>query len=209
MASRATDRERQEGMVQAVEIAAAFKVLRRDAPGAGYMFARTLHNAGQLIDSEMAASAKVAEIDREIENTLSSNTHTSLPMLALRFVRALLLAERAPDLERFGFDAAFGDIAKHGMTYRQLRESDWKPPVTERGRAVLAKGVHTCVAALVCAVRDEGRETGRDTKEDVATLLALFDECDEAEAGVLAGHSVDLKQRLKPLRLQPLTRIIQ
>lgn len=86
---------------------------------------------------------------------------------------------------------AFGDIAKHGETYRELEPKDRMPPVDQYSRGILAKQDRVCVADIVHALIAECEQKGQPlsaVEEDTQTILALFDLRDEALSGTLSSR---------------------
>jgi hypothetical protein len=169
------------------KIAVAFERLRQVAPGAAYLFARTLANARSFVDDQtVPKSRKIEAIQAQISaDAAAKNPDAGIPNLAMTFIRRLLEAE-GPD--RVGHLTAFADIAKAGEAYRALEPRDRQPPVDEGSRGILAKQGRTCIAEVVDAVMAECQEMAGDRTralDDTATMLALFDLREEVSSGRL------------------------
>lgn len=182
--------KREQEFAAGVRVAAAFELLLRDAPGAAYLFARTLVNARPFIeDSTIPSSRKIEAIQAQIdEPTKASGADAGLGVLAMKFIRHLLEVAEGDVIASFGHSAAFGEIAKAGEQYRTIEPRDHQPPSDEGSRRILAKQVRICVAELADGVMAECEEMSGDRKraeEDIATLLACFDLREEARSGRL------------------------
>lgn len=172
------------------EIGAAFEPLHRDAPGAAYLFARTLVNARPLLDDlTLSAKQKVEAIQAEIDaSNEPSRPHERICALAMKMTRRLVeLAERDV-VASSGYLAAFRRITSAGEQYRSLEPRDHQPPEDQGSREILARQGRTCVAEVIDAIVTESENESHDrqrTAEDIATVLALFDLRAEAYSGRL------------------------
>ena len=192
------------GMVAGVDIAAAFECLRREAPAAAYFFARTLVNSRPLLDdTTKTRREKIRTMEAEMAYLQASRGERAdggISILALQFLRALLAAQQQDVDLSLGYSAAFGDIAKHGESHRQLEPRDRLPPSDHTSNAILAKQGHACVGDLIDALIAECREKGYDLSaidEDQQTILALFDLRDEASSGRLLPRMKGLAAALR------------
>jgi hypothetical protein len=192
-------------------IAIAFDSLRTRAPGAAYLFARTLVNARPLIDDlTIPKTKKIKMVQDEIDESaklntgdasLGVNTSTVFPFLALKFVLRLLeVAERDVDAS-LGHSCAFGEIAKAGEHYRDLEPRDRQPPPDAGSQALLARQAHTCVGEVVDAVIADFEKMNYDrgrAAEDIAMLLAMYDLRGEAASGRLNAELQALEAAIMP-----------
>jgi hypothetical protein len=78
---------REQATVASAKIAAAFELLRNDAPAAAYLFARTLVNARPLLkDDTRSRVEKIVLLQKEIENARGlSAADAGLSMLGMEF----------------------------------------------------------------------------------------------------------------------------
>ena len=170
------------------QIAAAFELLRIAAPGAAYLFARTLVNVRPLLDDPtMSNTRKIEAIQAEIDGH-DSRADAGISVLAMKSAQRLLDVAERDVIASYGYSAAFGDIAKAGKQYRALVSRDRRPPADEGSRRILAKEGRTCVAEVADAIMAECKEKGgnrRQAEEDIATILAFHDLRDEASSGRL------------------------
>jgi hypothetical protein len=184
-------RNREREHAAGAQIAASFELLRREAPGAAYLFARTLANARSLVDDPtMSHLQKIAAIQAEIDatNDEARNADAGIGELAQRFIQRLLDVEKRDVIASYGHSLAFGNIARVGEQYRAIEPRDRRPPANEGSRTILAKQGRTCVGEVVDAILAERQEKGGDQdepNEDIATILALFDLREEASSGRL------------------------
>jgi hypothetical protein len=86
------------GMIAGSHIGAGFECLRREAPAAAYLFARTLVNSRPLLDDETKTQReKISTIDAEIAHLQASRGDRAdggVSILALRFIQTLLVAQQ-------------------------------------------------------------------------------------------------------------------
>jgi hypothetical protein len=192
MFSRIRDRNRERAFGAGAQIAAEFELLRSDAPGAAYLFARTLVNYRPLVDDPATSSPQKIEA---IEAHIAASDYRGddgICVLAMKFTRHLIDVQERDIIASYGYSMAFGEIAKAGEQYRDVQPRDRKPPIDEVSRGILAKQGRTCVAQVADAVMSECDSIGADrerAKEDIATILALFDLRDEASSGRLSRLS--------------------
>jgi hypothetical protein len=171
-------RDRERDLAAGAEIAASFELLRREAPGAAYLFARTLANARALVDHpSMSNRQKITAIQAEMYaiNEEARNADAGIGELAQRFIERLLGVAERDAIASYGYSVAFSDIAKAGDRYRSLEPRDRRPPADDGSRAILTKQGRTCVGDVVDAILAERRERDGDqgqASEDVATILA-------------------------------------
>ena len=207
LASRGSspDRNRKRGegeLIVGAHIAAAFELLRREAPGAAYLFARTLVNVRPLVDdATMSTQQKIAAIQAEIDQSAeASRADAGIAVLAMKFTQRLLAVAERDVVASYTHATTFDDIAKAGERYRALEPRDRQPPANEGSRAILAKQGRTCVGELVDAATAEceQKDGDRDTlAEETATMLALFDLRDEDSSGRLQARLPALAAAIK------------
>jgi hypothetical protein len=191
-------RRRERAIIAGAELAASFEALRLAVPAAAYLFARTLVNARPLLDDEtMTLREKIDVIDAETEQLKADGERADagISILAMRFIQVLLAEEQQDAASSFGYSAAFGDIAKHGESYRDVQPRDRLPPSDTVARTILAKQGRTCVAEVIDTLITECRDKGHDLTEidePKQTLLALFDLRDEASSGRLLSRLKDI-----------------
>lgn len=184
------NKARQHGIAAGVQIAAAFELLRREAPAAAYLFARTLFNARPLLEDESKSNdEKIRALNIEIkESSATSGTDAGVPGLAIRFLQSYFTLAEQDAISSYGYTMAYSDIVKYGERYRESEPRDRLPPDDEGSRAVLAKSGHACVGDLIDAVVAEREEKNLDFSEmdeSIQTLLATFDMREEASSGRL------------------------
>ena len=90
MFGRFKNRNREREITAGAQIAAAFELLRREAPGAAYLFARTLVNVRPLLDNPtMSNPRKIEAIRAEINACKKANqADGGIAVLAMKFVQA-------------------------------------------------------------------------------------------------------------------------
>jgi hypothetical protein len=186
-------RQQEKWFMQGRAIKELHDQMRSDVPAAAYLFARTLYNSHPLIqDSSITLDQKIAVIESQIRSdALLNNADAGIPIIALRFIRTLLQAQRQVDIGSFALSGAFGAIAPSGAHYRELEERDQRPAVNEDARRILMKRGHQCLAELINAVRADTAAAAKDSSsadEDVWTLLAMYDLQEEAASGRLAPY---------------------
>ena len=180
-------RRRLQDLLARLELSKELNRLCRDAPGATYLFARTLLNARPLLDDEnRSRRKKIKALGAEmtqIEATRSDLADAGVSILALSFLQTLLAAK-----EPIGYRFIYEEISRFGQRYRELEPRDRLPPDDETSRAILAKRGYSCVGDVVDAVEAECIQKGydlSDAEEDVQRILALYDLRDEASSGRL------------------------
>jgi hypothetical protein len=171
---------RERATIASSEIAAAFELLRREAPAAAFLFARTLVNGRALVEDETKPrSEKIVILQTEIEKTKElAGVDAGLCVLGMEFMQILLAAEERDTISSFGYSAAFGEIAQHGERYREIEARDRLPPADSGSRAVLAKRGCMCLGEVIDTLTAECDAKGLDrssAEEPIQTLLALFD----------------------------------
>jgi len=192
----------------AVDLIVAFERMRRHAPAAAYLFGRTLHEArASLLDDHSPREEKIALVESEIARAAPAGAapDAGLSLLALRLVRALLIAQgERPGRQLAGLgliDGLVRDIASHGAGgHRGIEERDRLSPDDDGVRAMLLVGPWTCVAQMAEAV---GRSNGDGSapaplRADVA--LAMCDVRQEASLGRLASSLDALDAAIDGLR---------
>jgi len=154
-----------------------FSTLRKNCPGAAFIFARTLHNARKVVDREdMPMRQKIYSIDKEIgRNRMVARADGGVTLMALRLVRKLLdISQNVPDLAP-EYYAAFESIAKQGERYRELTPADKRMPTFPGAHQILGK--HRCPADFVRAIQKEydGLLASAEGEEEAARLRNQFD----------------------------------
>jgi hypothetical protein len=194
--------QRQNRLFAAAELRAEFDQLRLDAPAGAYLFAFSLFNTRNFLQSGDEVSMIVRSLKEEIRNSsdLANKLDGGLSVLAQQYTVAYLTTEYNKSLHKSTFD----HIANAGNSYRDLLFRDSEPPRSLDSRKSLAKGGHACVMDLIKKIaseRDELIATNPEKRtqyelqfeEDKQTMIAFYDVREEAASGSLGPHIVNLK----------------
>ncbi|MGE0232383.1 MAG: hypothetical protein AB7O39_01795 [Flavobacteriaceae bacterium] len=195
----------------AAEFEEAFAALRADCRGAAFIFARTVHNAGAVVDREdLSLPQKIKEIDKEIGRArMVSSSDGGITLMGLRVVRRLLAAsEEQPD-QAFAYHAVYETVARHGAGYREVEAGDRTTPTFAGAARILGK--HKSPADMIRSVEGdfdrlladaedeaEREKLRRQLESDRWTLLAMFDLRQEAESREIDAAMGRMRRLIAP-----------